>query len=906
MSTPTSDQLRALWLRFFADRGHALPPAAPLVPENDPTLLFTGAGMNQFKEYFLGRVAPPYRRAATVQPCFRQGDLENVGRTPRHLTFFEMLGHFSFGDYFKKEAVAWAWELLTKELGVPGDRLLISIYEDDDEAFEAWRAVGVGRDRIARFDAKENFWPANAPAEGPDGVCGPCSEVFFDYGEGRAKGDGGPKAYDSGRYIEIWNSVFTQFDRRGKDQLVPLPQKNIDCGVGFDRLLSVLEGQVSPFGTSLFRPLLSALSEIAGRAYAFPSNGDLPAGEDARRMRRIAEHARASCFLVAAGVRPANEGRGYVLRRVLRLAIRDGIQIGIEEPFLARLVPSVVSVMGGAYPTLAEGEDVIRAVVSGEEERFRATYEQGMRFLEEAVAPLGKGSVLDGAAAFRLHDTYGFPVDLAERILEERGIGVDLAGFDREMALQRERARKGSKIQDSIFVEGPLQDLKAKGVRPTAFCGYDRPGEGVDPAAARGVYGEGKVVGLIADGRLVSEAREGERVSVVLDETPFYAESGGQVGDRGRLETAEGGLVDVDDTIGMEGFVLHEGRVRAGVVRVGATAKAGVEESLRDATRRNHTATHLLHAALKRVLGEHVRQEGSLVAPDRLRFDFRHPKAMTSDEVHTVEAIVNEWILANDALETQVLPLAEAKASGAVSLFGEKYGDVVRVVGVASGSRELCGGTHVRRTGDIGSFRIVVETSIAAGVRRIEAVTGQGAVDQAARDREVVRDLSQLLKSGSADEIRTRVEALVEEVKSLRKAAEKARRDAGLEAVSRLATEAEDAGGLRLQAASLPGVDAKSLRAVWDEAQKQGVDVLLAVGEADGKAPLLVGVGPRGRERGLDARELLAEATGRLGGGGGGRPDLAQGQGRDRARIDEALGGFREAVRRAGAAASDS
>ncbi len=883
----TADQLRQTWLSFFAERAHAQPPAASLVPENDPTLLFTGAGMNQFKDLFLGRGTPPYRRAVTVQPCFRQGDLENVGRTPRHLTFFEMLGHFSFGDYFKKQSIAWAWEFLTQVLDLPADRFLVSVYEDDDEAFEAWRALGLSRDRIARFDAKENFWPANAPEAGPNGVCGPCSEVFFDYGPTRAAGDGGPGAYDSGRYIEIWNSVFTQFDRKGPNELAPLPQRNIDCGVGFERVLAMIEGQYSVFGTSLFRPLLEHIGEITGHAYPFPENGDLPEGEDPRRMRRIADHVRASCALVSAGVKPSNEGRGYVLRRILRLAIRDGIQLGLEEPFLARLVPSVVSMMQGGYPDLAEGETVLMSVLAGEEERFRATYTQGVRFLDDAVKGLGRGAVLDGAAAFKLYDTYGFPVDLARRILADREIDVDLDGFEREMTKQRERARKGSKISDSIFAGGPISDLKAQGVPTTLFVGHDVADGTLDTAAERGCAADATVVGLIVKDALVEAADAGQKVGVVLDRTPFYAESGGQLGDSGVLR-GDGLELRVGDTQAQEGYTLHAGKVASGRIEIGAKVAAEVDEDRRDATRRNHTATHLLHEALRRTLGDHVRQEGSLVGPEHLRFDFSHGQALSPDEVRAIEDLVNAWILQNDRLDSAVMGIEAAKASGAMSLFGEKYGDEVRVVAIPSGSRELCGGTHVRRTGDIGAFRIAVETSIAAGVRRIEAVTGLGAVAQAARDQRVVKDLGQLLKAGP-DELLTRVQGLQEEIKAMRKAEEKSRREAGLKAVDSLVADAAHVGGLKVKTASLPGVDAKALRGVGDAVRKGGLDVAVLVGEAGGKAPILVLLSETARERGLDARKLLQAATAVLGGGGGGRPDMAQGQGQRREGIAQAL-----------------
>jgi alanyl-tRNA synthetase len=893
--TPTPDALRETWMAFFEARGHTRWPSDSLVPAHDPTLLFTGAGMNQFKDMFLGKGNLPFRRAATIQKCFRQGDLDNVGRTPRHLTFFEMLGHFSFGDYFKDRAIPWAFEFLTKTLDVPMDRLRVSVYEQDDEAFDLWRSLGFPRDRIGRFDARENFWPANAPEVGPNGPCGPCSEIFFDYGEARAKGDGGPDAFDSGRFVEIWNSVFTQFDRRGPNDLAPLPQKNIDCGVGFERVLAVLEGQYSPFGTTLFRPVLERIAGLSDRPYAFSAHGDLPPGEDARRMRRISDHARGACLLVTDGVKPSNEGRGYVLRRILRLAIRDGIQLGLEEPFLKALVEPVVATMGRAYPGLVEGADVIRTVFDGEEVRFRQTYAQGLSYLEEELQRMGSAKTLPGAAAFRLHDTYGFPVDLAERIAEERGLAVDREGFEREMEAQRERARRGSKMVDDIFAGGPVTELKAQRVRPTKFLGYDD-----GSPDGRGVRAEVAVVGIVRGDALAASVEAGEPpLLVVLDQTPFYAESGGQVGDRGTLvdpEDPERATFVVEDTTSEDGYVLHRGRLVAGRLSVGDALHADVDEALRDATRRNHTATHLLHLALKQVLGGHVRQEGSLVAPDRLRFDFSHPRALTPEEVEQIEARVNEWILVNDAVVTEVMGLDAAKASGAVSLFGEKYASVVRVVGVDSGSRELCGGTHCRRTGDIGSFRITLETSIAAGVRRLEAVTGAGAVEAAARDRRLLRHVAGMLKT-SAEDVAGRVEALQEELKTLRKAAEKARAEAGLSAAGRLLASAEAVEGLRVQAASVAGVDGKALKALWDRLAQDGLDVAFLVGEAGGKAPVLVALSAGARQRGLDARLLLGEAAEVLGGGGGGKPDLAQGQGQDRARIDEALGRVRAAVR---------
>jgi alanyl-tRNA synthetase len=882
----TPNELRTKWIAFFTERGHAALPSDSLVPENDPTLLFTGAGMNQFKAQFAGKGDLTHRRVVTIQKCFRQGDLENVGRTPRHLTFFEMMGHFSFGDYFKKEAIEWAWEFLMEVVELPREKLHVTVFEDDDEAYEVWRGLGLEPDRIRRLDAKENFWPADAPRKGPNGVCGPCSEIFYDYGEAYAVGDGGPglnDPLDSGRYVEIWNIVFTQFDRQEDGTLVPLPQKNIDCGAGFERVLAAKEEQLSPFGTRLFRPIVDRVAVLAGTSYAWDAAGGQTPGEDPRRMRRIAEHARAACFLIGDGVKPSNEGRGYVLRRILRRAIRDGIQLGLEKPFLADLVDVVLEVMGEAHPNLVEGRKILKSVLSGEEKRFRDTYANGLKFLEHEIAALGGSTVLSGAAAFRLHDTYGFPLDLAQVILAERGLEADVAGFEVEMEAQRERARAGSKIKGDIFAGGPLTDLREQGAEETVFLGYES--EAADA----------QVLGLIRGEALVESVAMGDEVGVVLDQTPFYAESGGQVGDAGVLEV-DGVLLQVLDTQQSEGFTIHHARVKSGALHTGASVRAKIEAARRARIRRNHTATHLLHEALKRVLGADVQQEGSLVAPDRLRFDFRHPQAVTAAEQEKIEDLVNTWILANDDVTTDVLDIEAAKASGAVSLFGEKYGDVVRVLSIPSGSKEFCGGTHCVRTGDIGSFRITVETSVAAGIRRIEGVTGAGALELSRRDRSVVQTLSGIFKA-APEELVARVEGLQDELKALKKAAEKARLAEGLKAADALAEQAEEIAGLRVLLASLPGIDAKSLKGVWETLRKKGVDVAALVGEADGKAPILTAASKSAVAKGADAKALLGALTAALKGGGGGSPAMAQGQGQDRSQIDAALAAGREALR---------
>ncbi len=884
MPPKTPDDLRKAWQAFFTSKGHTAFPSASLVPANDPTLLFTGAGMNQFKDMFLGKGSHPFRRASTVQKCLRAGDIDNVGKTLRHFTFFEMLGNFSFDDYFKDEAIAWAWEFTTEVLRFAPERVTITIYREDDESFAAWRKVGVPAERIHRFGARSNFWPQNAPDDGPDGPCGPCTEMYFDLGPGKERGDAGEDDLDSGRYLEFWNLVFPQYDRQGKGNLRPLGRRNVDTGAGFERILAILAGHGAPFHTPVVFPVVERIAALARRRYA----ADAP---DAPRLRRIADHARAAVFCVADGVKPSNEGRGYVLRRLLRRAIRDGILLGLDEPFLSDLVPAVVSAMADGYPDLRAGEAAVKTVVRGEEEQFRATYAKGLRYLEQELEGGPGTKVVPGAVAFRLHDTYGFPLDLAEQILAERGMTVDRAGFDRELEAQRERARAASKMAGDVFATGPLGEVKASGAKPTAFVGY-----GATEADAT-------VVGILQADHAVPEGKAGEDVVLVLERTPFYAEGGGQVGDRGAISVAgEGASVAVSATHAKEGFTLHQGKVERGSVKVGDRVHATVDRAARDATRRNHTATHLLHEALKRVLGPHVQQQGSLVAPDRLRFDFSHPKALSHDELRKVEDLVNGWVLDNADVETREMRTDEAKASGAVALFGENYGEVVRVVGVPAGepggpvpevpgryvSRELCGGTHVRRAGDIGSFRVISEGSVSAGVRRIEAVTGLGAVAAAVADRDRLHAIAALLKA-PFDQIEARVAALEAEARVLKKAAERAAGEAGEKLAHDLSGRSRTLGGLRVLVSEAKGVDAKGLRGLWEAVAKEGVHVAVLAGEAPDKVPLVAAASPEAVKRGVKAGDLLRLANETLGGGGGGRPEFAQGQGLSRDRIGEAL-----------------
>jgi len=900
-STPptTAQALRTAWQDFFVARGHTAYPSASLVPANDPTLLFTGAGMNQFKDMFLGKGSHPFKRASTVQKCLRAGDIDNVGKTLRHFTFFEMLGNFSFDDYFKAEAIAWAVEFTFGVLKIPRDRVVVTVFTDDDASFAEWRKHGLPAERILRFDAKDNFWPANAPQDGPNGPCGPCTEMYYDGTPGLPLPKQGAPELDSSRFLEFWNLVFPQFDRQGVNDLRSLGRRNVDTGAGLERMLAVVEGHVAPFHTGAMMPIVQAAAKALGTTYA---TGQEP---QAHLVRRVADHLRTAVLCVADGVKPSNEHRGYVLRRILRRAIRDGIgAFRLEGTFLHALVPSVVATMRDAYPTLAEGEASIAATIRAEEEQFRTTYAKGIGFFEDALPAFRASGRVPGSVAFKLHDTYGFPIDLLTQIAEEEHhLSVDRPGFEKELEGQRERARAGSKMAGDVFATGPLGEVKARGGRPTEFAGYPG-GEG------GGCVGTGRVVGLIRGGKASEEATTGDEVSVVLDATPFYAEGGGQVGDAGTLSVMgpDGGevvRVRVRDTKGSEGFSLHVGVVEAGTLRVGDEVTTTVDRARRDATRRNHTATHLLHEALKRVLGAHVEQQGSLVAPDRLRFDFRHGKPMSAEELQRIEDLINAWVVENAAVKTQVMDTSAAKASGAVALFGENYGDRVRVVdvtlpghGVPSPedgttgervSRELCGGTHVSRIGDIGSFRITGESSVASGVRRVEAVTGLGATTAASVDRDRLREIGGLLKA-PADQLVARITALQDELREVRKQQEKSAAEAGAKMAERLVEQAVTVKGVRTLVADVRGIEAKGLRGVWDTVAKAGVEVALLVGEAPGNgAPLLAGASTAAIKKGAHAGNLLKAAVAILGGNGGGGPPMAQGQGLDRSKVLAAL-----------------
>jgi alanyl-tRNA synthetase len=891
------DEIRERYLAFFEKHGHVRVASASLVPENDPSLLFTGAGMNQFKDEFLGKGRRGLKRAASSQKCLRTGDLDNVGRTAGHMSFFEMLGNFSFGDYFKKEAIAWQWEFLTKELGIPADKLSISVYQDDDEAFAIWeKDIKIPTARIYRLGAKSNFWPANAPADGPNGPCGPCSEMFFDYGEDKrlfpCNVEGCGPACDCGRFIEVGNIVFTQFDRQDGGKLVPLAQKNIDTGMGFERLTAVHEGVYKVLESSIFTAILDAIARAAGKP------GYAKDGEDGVRTRRIADHVRAACFLASDGVRPSNEGRGYVMRRIVRRSIRDGHMLGIERPFLADLVPQIGLSMGSAYPELRDGADGIAGVLAAEEAQFRRTFANGMNRLDEvlarlkpeiesferalpgrvaaAVAAAGENTyavrepmyMFPGDIVFQLHDTYGFPVDITEEILRERGLLFDRKRFDACMAEQQERSRGAAKMTTDIFDRGPLGKLAESGVATTAFLGYGDP-NGATREARRGTVGAGKLVGVVLREELHREIRPGEDAALVLDRTPFYAESGGQIGDAGEIAFASG-VFKVTDCKAKSGYWLHVGRYEGTApAKVGDAAECRVDAVRRDAVRRNHTGTHLLHKALKVVLGDKVNQQGSLVAPDRLRFDFTFDRALTADEIRRIEDEVNAEILRNEPLVTQVLPVEEAKRSGAVALFGEKYPDPVRVVAVGDFSKELCGGTHCRAAGDIGSLRITSEGSIASGIRRLEAVTGAGAVRQMQEDRDTLTGLSRKL-GVPVGEIEARFAKLQDEIKQLKKRPAAAP-TTGFDAAT---GDAVEAGGVKCFV-HLVEKSREEITAAAEAVAKRPGDpvVALLVTTADGKLTAIVAGSPAAVERGFDAGAFLKAA----GGKGGGKKHLAQG-----------------------------
>jgi alanyl-tRNA synthetase len=854
----TSAELRASFLDYFAERDHERVPSSPLIPANDPTLLFTNAGMVQFKEVFLGRERRPYSRAVSSQRCVRAGgkhnDLENVGYTARHHTFFEMLGNFSFGDYFKTEAIRFAWDYLTRALGLPPERLWVTVFTEDDEAAGIWLdEIGVDPSRFSRCGAKDNFW-----SMGDTGPCGPCTEIFYDHGPGIPGGPPGSPDEDGDRYVEIWNLVFMQYNRAADGTLSPLPRPSVDTGMGLERLAAVMQGVHSNYEIDLFVSLIAAAAEATGCA-----------DRSDHSLRVIADHIRSTAFLIADGVTPSNEGRGYVLRRIMRRAIRHGYRLGQPAPFFHRLVAPLAAEMGDAFPELLAAQPQVERVIRLEEERFAETLAHGMGVLEGAIAGLGPARVIPGETVFKLYDTYGFPTDLTADVARERGLALDMAGFERAMDRQRSQARAASRFG---MEQGLAPDLQGE----TEFCGYDLLTE------------QATVVALYRDGASRDTLLEGEEGLVILDLTPFYGESGGQVGDRGWL-TGESGRFEVSDTQKQgAGILCHLGRVTQGQVSLGDTVEARVDAQRRRATALNHSATHLLHAALRQILGGHVQQKGSLVGPERLRFDFSHFEPVSREQLLAIERLVNQEIRDNHLVETRIMSLQDAKGSGAVALFGEKYGDQVRVLRMGDFSTELCGGTHVKAVGDIGLFKIISEGGIAAGVRRIEAMTGAGALDWVEADEDRILRLAGLLKGGR-DDLDDRVAGLLERSRGLEKELEQLKARLASSAGKDLASQAQEIGGIKVLAARLDGVDPKSLRDTLDQLKdKLGSGVVVLAAESDGKVSLAAGVTKDLTDR-LKAGDLIREVAARVGGKGGGRPDMAQAGGSDPAGIPAAL-----------------
>lgn len=864
MSKSTAE-IRQAFLDFFHSKGHQVVASSSLVPHNDPTLLFTNAGMNQFKDVFLGLDKRNYSRATTSQRCVRAGgkhnDLENVGYTARHHTFFEMLGNFSFGDYFKHDAIQFAWELLTSEkwFALPKERLWVTVYESDDEAYEIWeKEVGIPRERIIRIGdnkgapyASDNFWQM-----GDTGPCGPCTEIFYDYGDHIWGGPPGSPEEDGDRYIEIWNIVFMQFNRQADGTMEPLPKPSVDTGMGLERIAAVLQHVNSNYDIDLFRTLIQAVAKVTGAT-------DL----SNKSLRVIADHIRSCAFLIADGVMPSNENRGYVLRRIIRRAVRHGNMLGAKETFFYKLVGPLIDVMGSAGEDLKRQQAQVEQVLKTEEEQFARTLERGLALLDEELAKLS-GDTLDGETAFRLYDTYGFPVDLTADVCRERNIKVDEAGFEAAMEEQRRRAREASGF-------GADYNAMIRVDSASEFKGYDH------------LELNGKVTALFVDGKAVDAINAGQEAVVVLDQTPFYAESGGQVGDKGELKGANFSFA-VEDTQKYGQAIGHIGKLAAGSLKVGDAVQADVDEARRARIRLNHSATHLMHAALRQVLGTHVSQKGSLVNDKVLRFDFSHNEAMKPEEIRAVEDLVNTQIRRNLPIETNIMDLEAAKAKGAMALFGEKYDERVRVLSMGDFSTELCGGTHASRTGDIGLFRIISESGTAAGVRRIEAVTGEGAIATVHADSDRLSEVAHLLK-GDSNNLADKVRSVLERTRQLEKELQQLKEQAAAQESANLSSKAIDVNGVKLLVSELSGVEPKMLRTMVDDLKNQlGSTIIVLATVAEGKVSLIAGVSKDVTDR-VKAGELIGMVAQQVGGKGGGRPDMAQAGGTDAAALPAAL-----------------
>ena len=853
----TSAELRDQFLKYFESKGHTIVPSSPLVPGNDPTLLFTNAGMVQFKDVFLGSDKRSYQTATTSQRCVRAGgkhnDLENVGYTARHHTFFEMLGNFSFGDYFKKDAIHYAWDFLTNVIGLPAEKLWVTIYADDDEAAEIWlNDIGVDADRFTRIGTSDNFW-----SMGDTGPCGPCSEIFYDHGPEIEGGPPGTPEEDGDRYIEIWNLVFMQFNRDTEGVMHPLPKPSVDTGMGLERLAAILQNVHNNYDIDLFQTLIKAAAK-------FTKTDDL----ENKSLRVIADHIRSCAFLIVDGVLPSNEGRGYVLRRIIRRAARHGHQLGCKEPFFFKLVKILDDLMGDAYPELRKLVDHVSRVLQKEEARFAETLEQGMRILEDRIADM-KGDTIDGDTVFKLYDTYGFPVDLTADVARERDLQIDQTGFEKAMDAQRKRSQESSKF-------GTANDaFKLDDFVATGFLGYEQTS-----AMAR-------VVAILQDGSSIKSLDNGDEAVVILDQTPFYGESGGQVGDIGLL-FADGIEFKVLDTQKQNDVYLHIGKLVSGEMREGDKLDASIDENYRRAVMLNHSATHLMHEALRQVLGEHVQQKGSLVDAEKLRFDFSHYQPLAREEIVRIETMVNDQIRLNRETRAELMDMDAAKATGAMALFGEKYGDVVRVLRIGSDSVELCGGTHVDRAGDIGLFKITLETGIASGVRRIEAVTGEIAVQRFIEGEGKLEEAAQVLKT-SRDDLINRISQLNAANRSLEKELEALKSKAASQAGGDLAAQAQDIKGIKVLAASLDGANVKTLRETVDQLKnKLGEAAVVLASHENGKITIIAGVtkAQTGQIRAGDLANLVAE---QCGGRGGGRPDMAQAGGNQPENLPKAL-----------------
>ncbi|WP_425358414.1 alanine--tRNA ligase [Thermodesulfatator indicus] len=862
-------EIRKLFLDYFAKHGHEIVPSSPLVPADDPTLLFTNAGMVQFKKVFLGQEERPYKRAASCQKCVRAGgkhnDLENVGYTARHHTFFEMLGNFSFGDYFKEEAIYYAWDFLTKVLELPKERLYVTVYKDDDEAFSLWQKIaGLPAERIVRLGEKDNFW-----AMGDTGPCGPCSEIIFD--QGPEVGCGRPDCQvgcDCDRYLELWNLVFMQYERDEKGNLSPLPRPCIDTGMGLERITATIQGVKTNFDCDLFAGLMAKISDLTGFIY----------GEDKKRdvaFRVIADHSRAAAFLIADGVLPSNEGRGYVLRRIIRRAVRFGRTLGLEKPFLYDTASVVVEEMSDVYPELLRAAQTIEKILVLEEERFRETLERGLALLEEELKKLSQAGqkVIPGAFIFKLYDTYGFPYDIVRDIALERGFELDMLGFEKEMAKQRERSRKAWKGEmakaPQVFIK-----LLEKGLGKE-FVGYET------------TEAEAEILAMVKDGQEVEEISAGEKAEAVFSETPFYGEAGGQVGDTGLVIGPEG-QAEVTDTYRLGELFIHKLKVKTGKLKKGEKVKLSVFSSRRAAIARHHTATHLLHAALRRLLGDHVHQAGSLVAPERLRFDFTHFEPLTQEEIFALEDLINARVRDNLPVEVKLMSYQEAVKQGAMALFGEKYEDKVRVIRIGSFSMELCGGTHVHRTGDLGFFKIVSESSVSAGVRRIEAVVGEPAVNFVHDLEKEKATLAAKLKVAPA-ELHKRIDTLLKQLKEAQEEIESLKRQLARGSLEELLSQVKEINGVKLLAAEVTAKDAKTMREMGDFLRnKLGSGVIVLGAAANGKAQLLAMVTKDLKDK-VHAGKIIAELAQVVGGRGGGRPDMAQGGGPKGEALKEAL-----------------